>query len=866
MWEEPTVYPFRRERVPDSKKASKQERKTKKVGSSKGRTQGNAVRSFAAMVSLARSVQQVYHRVGGVTLGVHKQLQKVLAELKEPTQWVWWIVFFLLARGTLLGGLAVAAPAALAVIAARRPERLNWSLSAAFAGWLSLRASWSYPLGIPDDPLGLHPIAQLTAWMVAAMGSVALIRKRQWPPVVLAGLTAASLWTVEGFTMAWLTPSLYGGILVAFEGLFAAVATIIFSTVEKAMQGKAGDRLNQEELTCITVMGLLILLGIPLEPIYGLSLQTIAANIILLFSAYLFGAGGGAVGGIAVGLLPSLTSFGAPSSMALFALSGLLAGVFRPWAKPGVLGGFFLGHLLLSIYMGGSREVHQALFEATVAGTVLFFWPVSWLQVLRRRITKRDAAANAALELENNRKKLAGKLEEMGRMFGQLAVTFDEVSQPVSPNPEKMREPLYGAIEERVCKLCSSYGLCWERDAERTRQYLEELFNHIEEKGMVSSKELTPQLARRCARLGELAAAISSLLESIAIDRYWRRRLQEGRGLVGAQFRGLAGWMASLVRELESTRSPEKIIEHLSKALQERGFRLNKANIFDEDEDWQLDVEGPGCSGSWPCAEYAAAIVADMLGKPIMVGKTDCHSTAACYFGLFPAQPYRLNVAVAQTPRYGSAVAGDSTGYWDGPGGRKVVALSDGSGVGPRAARESASTLSMLEHLCRVGIFPGEALHSVNSLVALATEEESFATVDMAVIDVSTAEAEIFKLGASPSYLKRGQRVQIVQNSSLPLGILKNLEVESINLSLLPGDRLILVSDGIFDARRELNSQDWLIPLLEQLTLDDAKELAQRILQEALQHNDGKAKDDATVVVIDLQGRRGSFEGSGKTV
>ncbi|WP_161261363.1 SpoIIE family protein phosphatase [Heliomicrobium gestii] len=833
-------------------------------------------------VALAASVKAITSRVkqstgktlqsaGALSAGVAKGWRKWLVFGKDIRVWLWWVGVFLLARGTLLGGLAAAAPAALAVTAARRPGMLLWSVTATAAGWYSGRLA-PEPSALSPDPLGLRPATQLTAWLAVA-AVTAMVAKRRPPSVtLLAVITALTIWSVEGVAVAWLTPSLYSAVLVAFEGLFSSVAVVIVATAENTLESPAGRTWNRDEQACMVVVGLLLLLGLPQESFFGLSLTGTIAKFSVLLGAYALGPGAGAAVGVALGLLPSLAVFGAPSSLALLALSGLLAGLFRPWAKPGVIGGFLSGHLLLSIYMANSQDVRALMLEAAVAGLLLILWPSRWIQVLRQRLSSRKKE----LVLAEPAVPVSAKLDEMGRMIGQMAVTFEEIAEPAPATGDKPWEPILLTIAERVCKPCPSYGLCWERDAERTRQYLNEILQQVEERGQVTAKSLTPQLARRCARLAELSATIGCLLETVEVDRYWRRRLSEGRHLVSAHFRGLAGWMASLAQGVEQASPSEKKGARLAKALEERGFRLKTIKEQGENGQWRIFVEGKGCSGAWPCAEHAAAAAAEVLGQTFIVGKSDCRSGAPgrCLFSLIPVRPYGFDVGIAQAARHGSAVSGDSVGRWEAPASRMVVALSDGSGVGPRAARESSATLSLLEHLCRMGVHPGEALRSVNALVALATEEESFATVDMAMIDLASAEAEIFKLGASSSYLKRGRRVQVLRQSSLPLGILKNVEVESLSLAMLPGDRLILVSDGIVEATRPGANRggkghssrgygdkpagegdDWLISWLERDATADPQALADQILLEAIRLGGGKARDDCSVVVVALSGR-----------
>ena len=105
----------------------------------------------------------------------------------------------------------------------------------------------------------------------------------------------------------------------------------------------------------------------------------------------------------------------------------------------------------------------------------------------------------------------------------------------------------------------------------------------------------------------------------------------------------------------------------------------------------------------------------------------------------------------------------------------QVIILSDGMGNGPRAAAESKATIVLLERLLEAGFKKEVVLRSVNSLLQLRTGDETFATVDMALIDLVEGEVELLKIGAAPSMIKREKEVFRIGAPSLPLGILLSL-------------------------------------------------------------------------------------------
>ncbi|QGG48742.1 Stage II sporulation protein e/serine phosphatase [Heliorestis convoluta] len=771
----------------------------------------------------------------------------------DMAAWLWWITLFLFARGTILGGLSVAAPALIALVATRKPDRLLFAMAGMIAGWASL---WITEGSIifPDDAVIVNPLFQLLAWFTIALLGFTLQRYKDISLSHLALLVLLTLWAVGGAATIWEGPTVYGTLLVLFEGLVAGLLVIVMVKALESLEDKNAKAWSTEATASILMMVLLAALGIPTEPLYGLSLLTIFSGLIILIGAATFGVTGGTVTAVALGLLPALASFGAPTSMAMLTLSGLLAGLFRKWAKPGIIAGFFMGHFILSIYLLNGEQVAKLFLEAAIASAFFLIMPPRWLAKIHQRIRNKVEKKSEEVALSV----VSKRLEEMGSIFRQLSQTLAELSQEESR--PKQWTAFYETIEERVCKDCSSYGLCWERDEKRTRQHLEALLEEMEEKGEMTARELHVQ----CARWGELSATIRSLFETIEVDRYWRRRMEESKNLVSAQYKGLSRWMESLSREMVIEGAPEGALKKAKEVLATKGFQLKSIDEEVYPQQWILEVGGRGCSGQWSCAEVAVPTVAEVLNKPMTVNNSNCSGQkGSCAFLLSSEKPYGVEIATAQAPRFGSAVSGDSIGTWSCSTSKKIVALSDGAGIGAKAARESSATLALLEQFSKAGVEAEETVAAVNALIGLTTEDDSFATVDMAAFDLSSAELEMIKLGAAPSYLKRGRKVQFLQASSLPLGIIKSLEVEVLSTSLLPGDLLIMVSDGIADGknkgkRQERYVEDWLYSYLIGTEEVNPQRLADAIMEEALQDHEGRAHDDCTVIVVAVRNREDS--------
>ena len=100
-------------------------------------------------------------------------------------------------------------------------------------------------------------------------------------------------------------------------------------------------------------------------------------------------------------------------------------------------------------------------------------------------------------------------------------------------------------------------------------------------------------------------------------------------------------------------------------------------------------------------------------------------------------------------------------------------------------------------------------------------------------------------------YIKRNDKdIDLISSSSLPVGILSDIKLDRKITKVNYGDYIIMVSDGILDAGKNNNLGDnWLIYFLQKIKTTNPKEIANLILDRALEIQDGVVEDDMTVLV-----------------
>lgn len=209
---------------------------------------------------------------------------------------------------------------------------------------------------------------------------------------------------------------------------------------------------------------------------------------------------------------------------------------------------------------------------------------------------------------------------------------------------------------------------------------------------------------------------------------------------------------------------------------------------------------------------------------------------------------FHCRVGTSLRAKDGERVCGDQLAVFTA-GKMLYMLLSDGMGSGEAAHAESAMTVRLLRKFLKAGIEAKSALKTLNTALTLRCAENcGFTTIDLLALDRSSGEATLYKYGAAPSYIKRGETVQRMTAGSLPAGLQEShTEPEASRFQLQEGNVFVMVSDGVIGG----DEKSWLAELLKTWSETDPQVLSQQILAESRRH--GGLKDDCAALVVYLE-------------
>lgn len=142
----------------------------------------------------------------------------------------------------------------------------------------------------------------------------------------------------------------------------------------------------------------------------------------------------------------------------------------------------------------------------------------------------------------------------------------------------------------------------------------------------------------------------------------------------------------------------------------------------------------------------------------------------------------------------------------------------------------------------------------INSSMYINSEEDTYATLDVAILDLYAGNMEFMKNGACPTFIKNKHEVNVVKSISLPAGILDKIDLVVYDKDLSDGDIIVMCTDGILESNAEYeNKEIWIKNLLEEIETDNVQKIANIIIKEGIDNNFGNPKDDMTVIVAKVK-------------
>lgn len=415
---------------------------------------------------------------------------------------------------------------------------------------------------------------------------------------------------------------------------------------------------------------------------------------------------------------------------------------------------------------------------------------------------------------------------------------------------------MFERVREKVCGQCEKCAWCWGENFIHTYQIGYEILSAVDQYGTELNMEVKRKLQQRCLKAPRFLREMLGAFHDARQNMIWLNRIVQSREGCAIQMDTFAEMLRLTTKELEKSMfTDERMEKKLIGALKRKGIRVLDVNFFmNKEGKYEVHVTARAMKEQCVTLKELAGEVSVVLGRRLVPDGNQMQTLGREYITVICLEGpafYTLQ-GVARIGKGCSKISGDNFTMLDLPGGRQSAALSDGMGSGERACRESTLVIELLEELLEAGFPEKTAIQMINTTLVLGREEIHYSTVDMSVFDLYTGMCEIIKAGASSTFIKHKDRVEHLSSTSLPIGVIHRLEIDSVTRRLTDGDFVIMVTDGVLDAL-PVGEQDVLLETIIQGTvMINPKEMAHHILQQVLNWTGKDPEDDMTVLVVGI--------------
>ena len=608
--------------------------------------------------------------------------------------------------------------------------------------------------------------------------------------------------------------------------LLSALAAYFIRTACEALCNKHSLYADKRTLTALGAAFMLIV-----TLLSGLSFSVINAGdvlgcVVILCASRFFGCYGGVICAVitSAGLLAGQTELGLQT--VFFGAAGLAAGFCRSYSRITVTAVFTAVNLSGQLAVGMDEMSFFIQADTVIGGALFLLLPEKFIVSCGRFCTGTVAESTD----------FAGK--EMEFAAGALCDIRENITSVMNAlQARKIPYSMSADVCEQICGKCRNKLDCWEKNYERTNT----LFQKLELKRL--SDINTVSAGFECVKRREVLEGFERARREEAFSKILFARINENRKLLFSQMEASEEIIKSLAGKMNVNIS-KSMTASLCRLLDKSEIDYSAAAAYyNNSGKLIIEIYIPSRSekeiphGMCKTLSRELGVTLEYSG-PFRCGK----ETRLRYN---QQTRYSLSYISKQMSARHNEPSGDKCGFFTDGLGKAYIFISDGMGSGSQAALDSEISSRLFKRLIRSGMGCEGAVKLINSVMLTKPSDESFATLDIAEIDLDTGDMTIYKSGAAATLIRYSDAVVMYSLSSNPIGIIPDPVTSKKDCKLKRGDIVVMMSDGVPEAAYPY--------IKEQFSMDINREkLADNICGYSHKIMSGVMPDDVTVTLSEL--------------
>jgi serine phosphatase RsbU (regulator of sigma subunit) len=219
-----------------------------------------------------------------------------------------------------------------------------------------------------------------------------------------------------------------------------------------------------------------------------------------------------------------------------------------------------------------------------------------------------------------------------------------------------------------------------------------------------------------------------------------------------------------------------------------------------------------------------------------------------------------IQIAVAKTNKYAVTESGDTLEVVERPNGGLSVVLADGQTSGRGAKAVSMLVVRKVIGLLAEGVRDGAAARAASDLLYTEKQGKVTSTLNIVSVDLHTGTIVISRNNPIPFFIARGEQIDCIGSESTSIGTARNTRPVISEIPVEPGLVIVIYTDGLVHAGERIGRpMDICTSIKAMLDEQDPspQEIADALLAEAVNLDEGRPCDDISVVVVKVMERCG---------
>ncbi len=594
--------------------------------------------------------------------------------------------------------------------------------------------------------------------------------------------------------------------------------------------------------------------------IWGLSITNIILILLLMILGWKNGVLLGGVAGISCGLALSMIGELSPIQIASIAVSGAFAGLLNKFGKIGVIAGFILGNCILTYITNGNSATIIYFREIFISSAILLFIPKNIKLDLEDLVGKDKLLTNVGETRLNSGKEISNKMNAITNSLDDITNKIieeendledsDSFTQDFLDNLEDYRNNVfYDSLNENEDIIKDMYSMILEKDILVENDLIDifkkyNIFVVITDDGIKNYIQDIIKIVNRTYKMEQ-------------IRRIKLEERKKANRKIEKQLSSVGNIIKTISKDIDNKRSKEET--QLFELFLNKGFSIKDVyiksitngkkiiNLTFEQADKGLKEKDKIINIS--------DLISRLIGQKIVFEKEITEADGS-YTQVYSSEDkYRIKVGSSKISKEDSEASGDCNLQIKLEDGKYLLAISDGRGTGRKARTTSRTLLRMLKNLLIAGFDNEKSINLINSSLNISKDEEMYATLDISVLDLYAGKLTSIKNGACNTYIKNKNSIKKIKSNDVPVGVIENVEFNSVKIELYDDDIIVMCSDGLLELKEEEKS-DWIEGFLKNVNTNNVQKIADLLVAEAIDKNYGVVKDDITVIVSKISKKK----------